>query len=148
MTKMKHSKEKQNDMLADYNWHEWTANNLRKDKYTITDIDAVIRDTTDNGTNRIMLIEKKCFNADVKESQAVTYRIIDALIREGLKACDGKVDIKICGKMRETKVEYLGTHLLQLSNETFENSDFKFDRKDVDLSQLIDKLNFTNQTTA
>ena len=145
---MKHTKEKQNEFLADYDWHEWTANNLRNDKFTITDIDAVIRDTTDNGTNRIMILEKKCYNSEVKESQAITYRIIDALIREGLAACDGKVNIKICGKMRETKVQYLGTHLLQLSNATFEESSYKFDRRDMDLSQLIDTLNFTNQTTA
>ena len=147
---MKHnrSKEEQNEFLADYDWHEWTANNLRNDKFTITDIDAVIRDTTDNGTNRIMLIEKKCYDAEPKECQCITYRILDALIREGLKATDGKVNIKICGKMREQKIEYLGTHLLQLSNATFEESDFKFDRKDVDLSQLIDTLNFKNQITA
>ena len=141
------TKEKQNSWLADYNWHEWTKNNLRKDRYTISDIDAVIRDTTDDGTNRIMLIEKKCFNAEPRECQAITYRILDALIREGLKATDGKVNIKICGRMQETKVEYRGTHLLQLSNATFEDSNFTFDRQNIDLSQLIDTLNFTNHTT-
>ena len=146
--KQNRSKEEQNEFLADYDWHEWTANNLRNDKFTITDIDAVIRDTTDNGTNRIMLIEKKCYDAEPKECQCITYRILDALIREGLKATDGKVNIKICGKMREQKIEYLGTHLLQLSNATFEESSYKFDRRDMDLSQLIDTLNFTNQTTA
>jgi len=145
---MKHTKEKQNSMLADYDWHEWTATNLRKDKFTITDVDAVLRDTMPDGTNRIMLIEKKCYDAEPRECQCITYRILDALIKEGLKATDGKVNIKICGKMRETNVQYLGTHLLQLSNATFEESEFKFDRKDVNLSQLIDTLNFTNQTTA
>ena len=144
---MRNTKEEQNSWLADYNWHEWTKNNLRKDRYTISDIDAVIRDTTDDGTNRIMLIEKKCFNAEPRECQAITYRILDALIREGLKATDGKVNIKICGRMQETKVEYRGTHLLQLSNATFEDSNFTFDRQNIDLSQLIDTLNFTNQTT-
>jgi hypothetical protein len=145
---MKHTKEKQNEMLADFEWHEFTKHNLRKDKYTITDIDAVIRDTTDDGTNRIMILEKKCFFCEPSESQSITYRIIHELIKEGLKATNGKVNIKICGTIRETKVEYLGTHLLQLSNATFEDSDFKFDRKDVNLSQLIETLNFTNQTTA
>ena len=145
---MKHTKEKQNEFLADYDWHEWTANNLRNDKFTITDVDAVLRDTTDNGTNRIMLIEKKCYDAEPKECQCITYRILEALIREGLAACDGKVNIKICGKMRETKVQYLGTHLLQLSNATFEESEFKFDRESESQSQQIDTLNFTNETTA
>jgi hypothetical protein len=141
------TKEKQNDWLADYDWHEWTANNLRKDRYTITDIDAVIRDTMPDGTNRIQIIEKKAFNSEPRECQCITYRILDALIREGLKATDGKVNIKICGRMQQISVEYLGTHLLQLSNATFDQSEFKFDREDVDLSTLIDKLNFTNHTT-
>ena len=146
---MKHnrSKEEQNEFLADYDWHEWTANNLRNDKFTITDIDAVIRDTTPDGTNRIMILEKKCYNSEVKECQAITYRIIDALIREGLKSCKGTIEIDICGRKQLTKVDFLGTHLLQLSDATFEQSDFKFDRKDVNLSQLIDTLNFTNQST-
>ena len=147
---MKYTKEKQkqNEMLADFDFKSWTKENLRNDgKYTISDIDSVIRDTTDNGTNRIMLVEKKAFNSEPRECQCITYRILDALIREGLKATDGKVNIRICGRMQETKVEYRGTHLLQLSDATFDQSSFKFDRKDVDLSQLIDKLNFTNQTT-
>ena len=144
---MEHTKEKQNEMLADYDWHEWTKNNLRKDRYTITDIDAVIRDTMPDGTNRIQIIEKKAFNSEPRECQCITYRILDALIREGLKATDGKVNIKICGRMQETKVEYRGTHLLQLSNATFEDSNFTFDRQNIDLSQLIDTLNFTNHTT-
>jgi hypothetical protein len=141
------TKEKEQEMLADYDWHEWTKNNLRKDRYTITDIDAVIRDTMPDGTNRIQIIEKKCYNAEPRECQCITYRILDALIREGLKATDGKVNIKICGRMQQISVEYLGTHLLQLSNATFDQSEFKFDREDVDLSTLIDKLNFTNHTT-
>ena len=145
---MKHTAKKQNEFLADYDWHEFTASNLRKDKYTITDIDAVIRDTTDNGTNRIMLIELKRYLAEPRENQCITYRILDALIREGIKATDGKVNIKICGKIREQKIEYLGTHLLQLSNATFEESEFKFDKENVSLSQLIDTLNFTNESTA
>jgi len=139
------TKEKQNDWLADYDFKSWTKENLRNDgRYTISDIDSVIRDRTDDNVNRIMILEKKCFFAEVKECQAVTYRILDALIRKGLEASDGKVNIKICGKMRETKVEYHGTHLLQLSDATFDQSSFKFDRRDVDLSTLIDKLNFTN----
>jgi hypothetical protein len=144
---MRNTKEEQNSWLADYDWHEWTKNNLRKDRYTITDIDAVIRDTMPDGTNRIQIIEKKAFNSEPRECQCITYRILDALIREGLKATDGKVNIKICGRMQETKVEYRGTHLLQLSNATFEDSNFTFDRQNIDLSQLIDKLNFTNHTT-
>ena len=141
------TKEKEQEMLADYDWHEWTKNNLRKDRYTITDIDAVIRDTMPDGTNRIQIIEKKAFNSEPRECQCITYRILDALIREGLKATDGKVNIKICGRMQQISVEYLGTHLLQLSNATFDQSEFKFDREDVDLSTLIDKLNFTTHTT-
>jgi hypothetical protein len=141
-------KRKEQEMLADYDYHTWTKENLRNDgRYTISDIDSVIRDRTDDGTNRIMILEKKCFNAEVKECQAVTYRLIDALIRKGLEACNGEIEIKICGKNQKTKVEYFGTHLLQLSDATFEQSDFKFDRKDVNLSQLIDTLNFTNQST-
>jgi len=148
---MKHnrSKEKQQEMLADYDYHNWTKENLRNDgRYTISDIDSVIRDRTDDGTNRIMLIEKKCFNAEPRENQKITYRILDALIREGLKACNGTIEIEICGRKQPTKVDFLGTHLLQLSDATFENSDFKFDRKDVDISTLIQTLNFTNQSTA
>jgi hypothetical protein len=145
--KMKHTKQKQNEMLADYDFKSWTKENLRNDRYTITDVDAVLRDTTDNGTNRIMLVEKKCYNAEVKECQAITYRIIDALIREGLKSCGGEIEIKICGRMQQTKVEYLGTHLLQLSNATFDESEFKFDRETVSLSELVSRLNFENQTS-
>jgi len=142
------TKEKEQEMLADYDYHNWTKENLRNDgRYTISDIDSVIRDRTDDNVNRIMILEKKCFNAEVKECQAVTYRLIDALIREGLKSCGGEIEIKICGKNQKTKVEYLGTHLLQLSNATFEDSNFKFDRQNIDLSQLIETLNFTNQTS-
>lgn len=145
---MKHTKEKQQEMLADYDYHNWTKENLRNDgRYTISDIDSVIRDRTYDGTNRIMLIEKKCFNAEVKECQAITYRIIDALIRKGLEFTNGEIEIKICGRNQKTKVEYLGTHLLQLSNATFEDSNFTFDRQNIDLSQLIDTLNFNNQTS-
>ena len=141
-------KRKEQEMLADYDYHNWTKENLRNDgRYTISDIDSVIRDRTDDGTNRIMILEKKCFNAEVKECQAVTYRIIDALIREGLKSCKGTIEVEICGRKQPTKVDFLGTHLLQLSDATFENSDFKFDRKDVDISTLIQTLNFTNQST-
>ena len=145
---MKYTKEKQQEMLADYDFHNWTRENLRNDgRFTISDIDSVIRDRTEDGTNRIMLLEKKCYNAEPKECQNITYRILDALIRKGLEFTNGEIEIKICGRNQKTKVEYLGTHLLQLSDATFEQSDFKFDRKDVDLSQLIDTLNFTNQTT-
>jgi hypothetical protein len=141
------TKEEQNNWLFDYDWHEWTANNLRKDRYTITDIDAVIRDTTDNGTNRIMLVEKKAFNSEPRECQCISYRILDALIKKGIEASGGEIEIKICGRMQQTKIEYRGTHLLQLSNATFDESEFKFDRETVSLSELIDTLNFTNQTS-
>jgi hypothetical protein len=144
---MKHTKEKQNEMLADYDFKQWTKNNLRKDNFTITDVDAVIRDTTDNGTNRIMLIEKKSYNAEPRECQSITYRILHALLTKGIDACNGEIEIKICGKNQMTKVEYLGTHLLQLSNATFDESEFKFDRETVSLSQLVETLNFENQSS-
>jgi len=144
---MEHTKEKQNEMLFDYDFKEWTKNNLRKDRYTITDVDAIIRDTTDNGTNRIMLVELKRFNSEPRENQCISYRILHELITKGIDACNGEIEIKICGKNQMTKVEYLGTHLLQLSNATFDESEFKFDRETVSLSELIDTLNFTNQTS-
>ena len=144
---MEHTKEKQNEMLFDYDFKEWTKNNLRKDRYTITDVDAIIRDTTDDGTNRIMLVELKRFYSEPRENQCISYRILHALITKGIDACNGEIEIKICGKNQMTRVEYLGTHLLQLSNATFDESEFKFDRKDVDLSTLIETLNFNNQTS-
>jgi hypothetical protein len=145
---MKYSKEKQNEMLSDFDYHSWTRENLRNDgKYTISDIDSVIRDSTDENVNRIMLIEKKCFNAEPRENQSITYRILHALLTKGIEASGGEIEIKICGRMQQISVEYHGVHLLQLSNATFDQSSFKFDREDVSLSQLIDKLNFTNQTT-
>ena len=144
---MRNTKEEQNSWLADYDWHEWTKNNLRKDKLTITDVDAVLRDTMPDGTNRFQIVELKRYNAEPRENQCISYRILHALITKGIDACNGEIEIKICGKNQKTKVEYLGTHLLQLSNATFENSNFTFDRQNIDLSQLIDTLNFTNQTS-
>jgi hypothetical protein len=146
--KMEHTKQKQNEMLADYDFKSWTKENLRNDgKFSISDIDSVIRDTTDKGITRFQLIEKKCFNAEPRENQAITYRILHELITKGIDACNGEIEIKICGKNQMTKVEYLGTHLLQLSDATFDKSEFKFDRKPVSLKQLVETLNFENHTS-
>jgi len=142
---MEHTKEKQNEMLADYDFKSWTKENLRNDgKFSISDIDAVIRDTTDSGITRFQLVEKKCYNSEPRENQSITYRILHALLTKGIESCNGEIEIKICGRMQQISVEYHGTHLLQLSDATFDQSSFKFDRRDVDLSTLIDKLNFTN----
>ena len=144
---MKYTKEEQNSWLADYDWHEWTKNNLRKDKLTITDVDAVLRDTMPDGTNRFQIVELKRFNAEPRENQCISYRILHELITKGIEASNGEIEIKICGRMQQISVEYHGTHLLQLSDATFDQSSFKFDRKDVSLSELVSRLNFENHTS-
>ena len=49
---------------------------------------------------------------------------------------DREIEIKICGKNQKTKVEYLGTHLLQLSNATFENSNFRPRKRLINAKKL------------
>jgi hypothetical protein len=128
----------------DADFKKWTHNNLTssKDGLIISDLDAVIRKRTKSGLNKIALLEVKRRNSTMPTAQEISLKILSKLLFAGCKALDNKVSIEINGETWTIPVEFTGFHLLQLSADTFANSTYTLDGKNVTATELIDRLNF------
>lgn len=125
---------------VDWDFWDWTFSQALGDPRDlwISDLDAVIRDRSDN----LLLIEIKRRNSEIKPYQLRNMRILDALIRAGIKATGGVVEIEIGGKREKHRVNFHGARLLQLSKESFFNSAFKIDGDQVSPEELAQILSF------
>lgn len=128
----------------DADFYRWTmAQELASphDLY-MSDIDSLIRDRAGN----IRLLEIKRLNYEPKPYQARNMAILDALLRAGAEALAGKVEIEINGRRERHHVTYHGFNLLQLSGESFFDSEFTLDGEAMNASQLSQQLNFKAAT--
>jgi hypothetical protein len=125
---------------VDWDFWDWTFSQALGDPRDlwISDLDAVIRDRADN----LLLIEIKRRDAEIKPYQLRNMRIIDALIKAGIKATGGVVEIEIDGRREKHKVTFHGAKLLQLSKDSFFNSAFKIDGDQVSPEELAQILSF------
>jgi len=110
--------------------------------YFVTDLDLVIR--TREGKIMIVEVKRKC--ADVPTHQRITLAIIDKLIRAGLeKYADGKISI---GEWTVNVSSYAGCHLLQFENTTAEDGRIYWDGHEITVSELVDRLSFSEPDAA
>ena len=124
----------------DADFYRWTmAQKLASphDLY-MSDIDAMIRDRAGN----IRLLEIKRLNYEPKPYQARNMALLDAILKAGIEALAGRVEIEINGRRERHSVTYHGFNLLQLSGESFFDSEFTLDGSAMDASQLSQQLNF------
>ena len=124
----------------DRDFYDWTfAQRLGAPlDYWITDVDGVIRDRAGN----LQLLEIKRKDAQIKPHQARTIAILDALIKAGIKATGGVVEIEIGGKCEKHRVNYHGARFLQLSRVSFFDSEFKLNGKPITAQELTQILSF------
>ena len=132
--------------LASYDadFYRWTmAQKLASphDLY-MSDIDAMIRDRAGN----IRLLEIKRLNYEPKPYQARNMALLDAILKAGIEALAGKVEIEINGRRERHNIKYHGFNLLQLSGESFFSSEFTLDGEAMNASQLSQQLNFKATT--
>lgn len=85
----------------------------------------------------LMFLELKRNGYECKTSQARTIAIINELMSAGVKTRKGKVRIKEAGKFRKYPIEWKGYNVLQLSNDSFENSTFIWNGKPISRENLI-----------
>jgi hypothetical protein len=116
---------------------DWTAENLPScESFFITDLDMVVRDRKGN----MLIAEVKRRSATMTPQQRTTYELISELIKEGIKA---NPDGIIVPSMRyPVKVNYLGVHLLQFENTTFEDGQIFWDKTPISTEQLKGILSF------
>lgn len=134
----------------------YTAKHLRADNYDtdfyqfcqnlrpsrelfIQDVDALIRDRNDN----FRLLEIKRNNYNLKGYQRRNILILDALLKAGIAATGGRIELTLPAGQKEVhNVKFHGYNVLKLSGNSFDNSGFNFDDKEVSKQGLIDILNF------
>lgn len=128
----------------DADFYRWTmAQKLASphDLY-MSDIDAMIRDRAGN----IRLLEIKRLNYEPKPYQARNMALLDAILKAGIEALAGKVEIEINGRRERHSITYHGFNLLQVSGESFFNSEFTLDGEAMNASQLSQQLKFKAET--
>ena len=72
--------------------------------------------------------------------------LLDAILKAGIEALAGRVEIEINGRRERHSVTYHGFNLLQLSGDSFFNSEFTFDGETMDASAIGDLLKFSAPT--
>lgn len=129
----------------DADFYHWTIDqHFDKKSFWIQDIDALVRDRNDN----LMLLEIKRRNYSPKPYQKRNMKILDHILRAGIEALNGNIDISIDGKSENHQVNYHGFKLLQLSGDSFSDSDFKLNGRNVTSDQLAKLLSFDKKTTS
>jgi len=105
--------------------------------FWVTDIDTfVIR----KRTGKFMFLELKRNGYQVKEHQARTIKIVNALLSAGMGKTKGWVKIKEGGQVKKYKVQFEGYNILTLSGTSFEDSNFKWNGRWIEPEELIKKL--------
>lgn len=129
----------------DADFYHWTIDqDFDPASLWIQDTDAVIRDRNDN----LMLLEIKRRNYSPKPYQKRNMKIINAIMRAGIAALGGNVNITIDGQREQHKVTYHGYKLLQLSGDSFYSSDFMLNGEPISSEQLAEIISFGNYTSS
>lgn len=128
----------------DADFYHWTMEQKLASPHDLymSDIDAMIRDRSGN----IRLLEIKRRNYKPKPYQARNIALLDAILKAGIEALAGKVEIEIKGRRERHNIRYHGFNLLQLSGESFFSSEFTLDGEAMNASQLSQQLNFKAAT--
>lgn len=125
------------DHAADPYLFEWTATNLpTANNYFITDIDMIIR----SRSGQIMIVEIKRRNATVNGHQRTTYEILDQCLQAGIDA--HKAGFVLPSMQYPVKLQYLGFHVLQFENTTFEDGPIYWDGQQISVDQVKQILSF------
>ena len=129
----------------DADFYNWTIDQdfNERDLY-IQDTDAVIRDRKGN----LMFVEIKRRNYEPKPYQKRNMKIINAIMKAGIAALEGNIEITIDGKRENHNVTYHGYKLLQLSGDSFYSSDFTLNGRQVSSDQLADTIGFGNYNSS
>lgn len=128
----------------DGDFYRWTISQALASPLDLymSDIDAFIRDRAGN----IRLLEIKRRNYEPKPYQARNMALLDTILKAGIEALGGKVEIEINGRRERHEITYHGFNLLQLSGDSFFNSEFTFDGETMDASAIGDLLKFSAPT--
>lgn len=119
--------------VCDRYLYNWTNRNLPDKKlFFVTDIDMVLR----NREGDLMLVEVKRQKAEPSPSQRRTLKVLDRLIKDGLRFNNGEISID----GHEMPINYHGLHLLQFERSTFEDGKVFFDREEVSEEKLVSIL--------
>lgn len=126
----------------DRDFYDWTIDNELGDPRDlwISDIDAIVRDRNDN----LMLLEIKRNNYQPKPYQRRNMAIIEEIMRVGIEALGGRVEIEINGRREVHNVAFHGFKLLQLSGVKFGDSKFTVDGHELSATELLELLRFGN----
>jgi len=103
----------------------WVRSNLPDSStgFLVSDLDFILQNYK---TKKIMLLEIKTRNADMKQWQSKLFKQIDKWIRKSIDA----------------EWEYLGFHLIQFENTYFDDGKVYFDRKESNEKAIKKALSF------
>jgi hypothetical protein len=124
----------------DRDFYEWTIEQNLASPFDlwISDIDAMVRDRQGN----FQLLEIKRNNYLPKPYQLRNMLLLNAIIERGMSVTGGMVSIDVNGKKERHKLTYHGFNLLQLSNVSFYESEFRFNQEEVNSEELRRLLSF------
>ena len=127
----------------DADFFNWTMGKLGDCfDFWIQDIDGLVRDRKGN----ILLLEIKRRDYTPKPYQERNMALLDEIIKAGIDQLGGQVQITVNGKKETHTIHYHGFKLLQLSGETFNDSNFTVDGKPINAEDLVKLLRFENLT--
>jgi len=103
----------------------WSRRNLPDSStgFMVSDIDFILYDWN---LKKIMLLETKCKNDEVKTWQRNLFNNIHRWIKKGI----------------DDDWEYKGFHLIQYENTSFIDGKVYFDKKEIEEKELIEILSF------
>lgn len=123
--------------IPNADWCTWTAEHLPEAKdFWVSDIDGYKFDSRGN----LMILEKKCFNAEMSYSQNVTYQILDCGIQAGIEATNSVVNVG--GK--DWHLAYHGFQFVQFSKADFWESSITINGRFFDHCTAIEQLSFSD----
>ena len=116
---------KENTFKRDNYFSSWCREKLPESKtgFMVSDIDFILYDYK---FKRIMLIETKCMNTEIKTWQKNLFKNINKWIAKGI----------------DDDWKYDGFHLLVFENTNFSNGKVFFDHKEISENELLERLSF------
>lgn len=124
---------KRSNLVPDAYFWDFCNTFLPQKKFSITDIDMILR----NSRNQMMIIEKKCKMKEPSAAQSITYQMLHGLIMQANKS--GPIHLP---KFIMDKWTYYGYHLLQFENTSFDDGKVYFDHREVTQDELVKIMSF------
>lgn len=111
--------------VRDLGFSGWIRKKLPDSKtgFLVSDLDFVLENYK---TKKIMLVEIKTRNAQIRQWQRILFKNINKWISEGM----------------DEGWSYLGFHLIRFENTSFDDGKVFFDNKQVTEDELIEILSF------